>query len=572
MANYIKFVRGTVAAFNKLTKKDDDTLYFITNTKNNIGKIYLGSQQLLGNEIFETISLTDLKDVDIKELQGASFLVYDANSSTWINKTKDELVFTGATTESNGVSGFVPAPTKNNTLSFLRSDGQWIEESEIKSSTTVFNEVNNSNDLDNLSFIAGVVSDKKISSGDMFIVEKNIGDKTVCYPYFYNGTQWIPIASFSASDIIMPSSGADLETIINNITSISVDNKSIALNEQVMSLYNFGKVYYNKDGKQTDGWKEGLEPRVIKNADDEYCLAWYEPNTQTVDGLTTTVEELQRKTGELETNIGDASNSLEELKNIVGDSDLKTGIFKILNNKANTDNVYNKEETRSLIISEINDAGHLKRITVESEDKINTEDPNADRYIYMVPSGLQDDDNKYYEYIVVETDAINEDTGETIKIKKIEKIGSWEVKLDDYALKTDIKVTEVDDTDFTLTNGKLFLNKINFNKMSDDFVSAFNEKIESKDVITQIESGRNTISGLYPESDATKLLNLLNIKNISSEFSLSEENVLSIASIDVSKINGIDTLGYVGTEAFNTAITELQQMFQWTTLIENENE
>lgn len=68
----------------------------------------------------------------------------------------------------------------------------------------------------------------------------------------------------------------------------------------------------------------------------------------------------------------------------------------------------------------------------------------------MVPSGLTDDDNKYYEYIVVEVDIIDEETGEKTKAKKIEKVGSWEVNLSEYAKKTEVnnalnlKVDKVD--------------------------------------------------------------------------------------------------------------------------------
>jgi tRNA A22 N-methylase len=45
----------------------------------------------------------------------------------------------------------------------------------------------------------------------------------------------------------------------------------------------------------------------------------------------------------------------------------------------------------------------------------------------MVPSGLTAEDNKYYEYMVVEIDGI----------KTVERVGSWEVDLDKYILKTD---------------------------------------------------------------------------------------------------------------------------------------
>jgi hypothetical protein len=63
----------------------------------------------------------------------------------------------------------------------------------------------------------------------------------------------------------------------------------------------------------------------------------------------------------------------------------------------------------------------ITKYIVEAEDE--------EHYIFMVPTGLQEDDDKYDEYIVVDG--------------FIEKVGSWEVDLKDYAKKTDLE-TKVD--------------------------------------------------------------------------------------------------------------------------------
>jgi hypothetical protein len=47
MANgsYVKFLRGTESAFNKLTTKDNDTLYFIYNSEDaSKGSLWLGNK------------------------------------------------------------------------------------------------------------------------------------------------------------------------------------------------------------------------------------------------------------------------------------------------------------------------------------------------------------------------------------------------------------------------------------------------------------------------------------------------------------------------------------------------
>ena len=80
---------------------------------------------------------------------------------------------------------------------------------------------------------------------------------------------------------------------------------------------------------------------------------------------------------------------------------------------------YTKEE----INTKLADVG-MKRIIVDSIDDIDVNKEDAERYIYMAPSGLQDDDNKYYEYVVI--DGI------------IEPVGSWEVDLSAYAKTVDV--------------------------------------------------------------------------------------------------------------------------------------
>ena len=67
MANYVKFLRGTVTAYNNLANKDKDTLYFVTENKDSAtGKLYLGSVELSGsiNESGIVDYLSELKDVD----------------------------------------------------------------------------------------------------------------------------------------------------------------------------------------------------------------------------------------------------------------------------------------------------------------------------------------------------------------------------------------------------------------------------------------------------------------------------------------------------------------------------
>lgn len=136
-----------------------------------------------------------------------------------------------------------------------------------------------------------------------------------------------------------------------------------------------------------------------------------------------------------------AEDEIKKLKNLIGTPETEeissSGIFAELDKKANINNVYTKDETDLKIGTAIAEASHLKRKEVQSIDEINIEAADADQYIYMVPSGLLDDDNKYYEYMVIEVEVVD-DEGIATKIKKVEQVGSWSVDLSIYAKAEDL--------------------------------------------------------------------------------------------------------------------------------------
>ena len=136
MANYVKFLRGSPEAYEKLRHKDSDTLYFIYEEDEANGSLYLGSKLIAGedisNESSGASSLAELKDVLLSEnLNAESLLVYDSKAVAWVNKPLEDLIFMGATPQSAGLVGLVPAPELGRTDLFLRSDGTWSSPSAI---------------------------------------------------------------------------------------------------------------------------------------------------------------------------------------------------------------------------------------------------------------------------------------------------------------------------------------------------------------------------------------------------------------------------------------------------------
>lgn len=89
--NYVKFQRGTQAAYNKLanavpSRLDENTLYFIYPEDNSsVGKLYLGSRLISGGDVvLASTSLADLSDVIVESVKANSFLVQNAEGK-WDN-------------------------------------------------------------------------------------------------------------------------------------------------------------------------------------------------------------------------------------------------------------------------------------------------------------------------------------------------------------------------------------------------------------------------------------------------------------------------------------------------------
>lgn len=136
-AHYVKFMRGSIAAWETLkatpSKIDDDTLYFIyqdAQTSTN-GKLYLG-QKLISNTDGD-ININDIGDIYIDDevLSDKQILVYNDTKQRWENTSLSTIIDTaidimrGATADSSGEAGLVPAPQAGDQTKFLKGNGTW---------------------------------------------------------------------------------------------------------------------------------------------------------------------------------------------------------------------------------------------------------------------------------------------------------------------------------------------------------------------------------------------------------------------------------------------------------------
>lgn len=278
---------------------------------------------------------------------------------------------------------------------------------------------------------------------------------------------------------------------------------------------------------------------------------------------------------------------------------------------------YTKEETDTKIATAIAAASKMKRKIVASVDEIENymnNNSDAEQYIFMVPTGLEESGNKYNEYmVIVITDNDN------ITTQFIEKVGSWEVDLNGYAKISDVNaalakkvdivagqrlMTEIEgsklvnieegaqvnlinsiSTDFTIdlsNNKQLNLNNIAIAKVT-GLQEILNRKVDAKeghillsptdkkklDSLTFDTSGDLTISGTI---NANKIQGLdtwienradslkgLSENNFTDELYEKLMNNLFISSVDTTQLS-VSTEGKLSVIAVDSSkVTGLQE-------------
>ena len=187
---YVKFLRGTPAAYNNLAAPNEDTLYFISEEGSSTGSLYLGSKLISSHREIQNgaTSLADLSDVLLTELANDThLLVYDPSAAAWVNKTFEDLVFVGTVGSADGAPGLVPAPSKDDADLFLRSDGTWARPAANHTILTL----ENSDSLDHQVLIQNETENVDNISGDIIIIKDLIANgKYEHTAYVYDNDTW----------------------------------------------------------------------------------------------------------------------------------------------------------------------------------------------------------------------------------------------------------------------------------------------------------------------------------------------------------------------------------------------
>ena len=173
--SYVKFVRGTVTAWNQLRAASqvyDDTLYFIYESADaTTGSLYLGTKLIGGTGSGGANSLADLTDVIVSEISNKDILIY--NGVSWINGTIEDVINLNTSTleiDSTGaitIAGFTQAEV--GTIPQKDSSGNiiWIAPGNLSEITNINNQLQNiynKEEVNNLIASVNHLSYKKVGS------------------------------------------------------------------------------------------------------------------------------------------------------------------------------------------------------------------------------------------------------------------------------------------------------------------------------------------------------------------------------------------------------------------------
>lgn len=212
--------------------------------------------------------------------------------------------------------------------------------------------------------------------------------------------------------------------------------------------------------------------------------------------------------------------------------------------------VYTKAETDSQIEKAVAAAAHLKRVIVESKDDIDATADGADQYIYMVPSGLEDDSNKYYEYMVlILTDS------EGVETPIIEQVGSWDVDLSNYVTQTQfVDLKAIVDTKVTNVEGYRLMSEEEGKKLAELENSLVKSVDETNFEVS--EAGKLSLKDL-PISKVTNLDAILN------QGQATEGGYFLITQTDKNKLNAL-VIGDNGLEISGTVnASNVKELDTW---------
>lgn len=356
------------------------------------------------------------------------------------------------------------------------------------------------------------------------------------------------------------------------------DDKTITLEEGVLSLNNWGKEYYKwidpvgeegEDGyvaghhekyemQEGDAWPAGLEPKAATATDGTVVLAWYQPSTTTIEGVSSAIASVQNTVAELTAGIGSREDAAGTetvygaINKVEEDNAANAEAIEALQEEAakhlplaggtmtgdiilpDASKVASEKVVDTKIATAIGSAGHLKRAIVEQLPTVEDAD---DETIYMVKDPLATGD-AYEEFMVIE--------GEWAQI------GDTSVDLTNYVQKV-AEATEGNlaalSADGALVDAGILASDVQAHITSTDVHITPEERTQAQQTAALALQNKEDIAALVKisQDDADKLAALPGIKSIGENLELGEDGTLKAVMPDAYVLPAAtaDTLGGV---------------------------
>lgn len=341
--NYVKFQRGTLAAYNRLSIKDDNTLYFIYDANDNTkGTLYLGSR-LIGNVGGDgsVTNLADLSDVLISSANTGDFLVLSSEGK-WVPVSASDVAQTIIEAGGNFID------IDENQFSFNAVNGKL----ELKGYSTASNNmvpIKTSTGLSWQVMPSTVELSTKVTNLEDALADTQ-EDVTSLQTQFQSIDGKISAAISQANHLKYQVISNFSEATANNVIYLYQDQNSTDINNQYKEyLLVNGVLEYI--GTTTD---IDLSDYVT-NSTFNTRVGTLETQINSLSNLSSTVSNLQTSVNSLNTTVGDLSTAVSTLTNATNDYVLKTTFNAVVGNLTRINGQFNELTSDASISDNLED-------------------------------------------------------------------------------------------------------------------------------------------------------------------------------------------------------------------------
>lgn len=318
------------------------------------------------------------------------------------------------------------------------------------------------------------------------------------------------------------------------------DNKTITLEDGVLSLKNWGVQYYKWVEGEGDNpgqhvlqvvdeknpWITGLEPKTSLE-EGQIVIAWYQPSTVTVEGVNSTLTSIQSTVNNITATLGtkdDVAGTDTVFGELAGKVDTAGATMTGALILADGYEAVSGNAVDTKIANAISSAGHLKRFVVDVLPEASAADTDT---IYMVKDSSVTFGDAYKEYMLIDGVMV--------------QIGDTSVDLEPYATKVMLTTHENNSVaHITAEERTAWNNKVDSNNEVFVSLSTNADKLAALPAIKTIGNGLT----LQEKTTETNVEGVLNVKVVAKNGLSATDNGIAMA------LATTDSAGAMSAEQF----------------------